>query len=120
MAWPNGLLGWSLYDRRKSDRSLELPATSANGSRAAHVPEQDIAQGAAAEALVPPPDGGYLAPDLLKGLEVSFGIEASQLEREAVESARAWAEKGLPRHDLEPSGTLEVEEVLARRTSRVF
>jgi hypothetical protein len=71
-------------------------------------------------APVSSPDTGYLVHDLLKGLEVSFGIEASQLERKAIENARAEAEKGLPRHDLEPNEGLEVEKVLAHGASHVF
>ncbi|MGH7638188.1 MAG: hypothetical protein ACREOK_11105, partial [Gemmatimonadaceae bacterium] len=65
-------------------------------------------------------DNVHAAYDLLRGLEVSFGIEAAQVEREALESARSWAEKGLPRHDLEANGQLEVEEMLAHRASHVF
>ena len=63
---------------------------------------------------------GHVVHDLLKGLEVSFGIEAGQVEKEAVENARAWAEKGLPRHDMEAGGQLEVERMLAHRASRAF
>lgn len=63
---------------------------------------------------------GHIVHDLLKGLDVSFGIEASQLEREAITSAREFADKGLPRHDLEPAGHLEIEQALARRASQVF
>ena len=63
---------------------------------------------------------GHLVYDLLKGLDVGFGIEAAQLEREAITAAREWAEKGLPRHDLEPSGPLDVEVTLARRGAQVF
>ena len=63
---------------------------------------------------------GHVVHDLLKGLEVSFGVEASQLERESLETARSWAEKGLPRHDIAANGRLEVEGMLAHRASHVF
>ncbi len=63
-------------------------------------------------------DSGFVVHDLVKGLEVSFGIEASQVEREAVAAARLHAEKGLPHHDRE--GKTEIEEFLARRSSGVL
>ena len=61
---------------------------------------------------------GYIVHDIVKSLEVGFGIEASEVEKEALESARAHAEKGLPHHDRE--GKLEIEEVLSRRSARVL
>src|SRR5262245_33416860 len=64
------------------------------------------------------PDSGHDVQDLLKGLEDSFNDEAMELENETVAEARAWAEKGLPRHDLK--GKLEVEEVLSRRAAHVL
>ena len=67
-----------------------------------------------------PADTGHIVHDPLEGLEVSFGVEASQLERDALESARSWAEKGLPRHDLEANGQLEIEGTLAHRASHTL
>ena len=68
----------------------------------------------------PPDESGYLLHDILKGLEVSFGIEAAQVEREAVDVGRQWAQSGLPRHDIQPAGKLEPEEALEQRARGVF
>lgn len=86
------------------------------GRTAATEPTAGAADAEAAEG----PATGHVVHDLLKGLEVSFGIEAGQVEKDAIESARAWAEKGLPRHDMEANGQLEVERMLAHRASRAF
>lgn len=63
---------------------------------------------------------GHLSYDVIKGLDVGFGYELKSLEDEARRQAIEWAEKGLPRHDLEPLEPLEVEQVLAKRCVQVF
>lgn len=49
-----------------------------------------------------------------------FDREVDRLERGAQKWAADWAERGLPRHDLERSGALEVEQVLAGRCVEAF
>lgn len=143
MEWPTGLFRWSSYDRRKADAAdSAAPATDA-GRPIAVATEPDVRRNgkhahakvvtikgpesletresaAAVDTTEMPPDTGHAVHDLLKGLEVNFGIEAAQVEREALETARSWAEKGLPRHDLEANGQLEVEGMLAHRASHVL
>lgn len=63
---------------------------------------------------------GHFTFDVIKGLDVGFGIELKALEDEARRYAAEWAEKGLPRHDLEPEEPLEVEQVLTKRCVQVF
>ena len=60
------------------------------------------------------------ASDVATSTDISFGYDISGLEKEASTLAREWAEKGLPRHDLAPSGRLEVEELLERRAVEVY
>jgi hypothetical protein len=72
----------------------------------------------ALEIAEAPADSSNVVHDLFNGLEESFASDATQLENEAMAEARAWAEKGLPRHDLK--GKLEVEEVLSRRAAHVL
>jgi hypothetical protein len=149
MQWPTGLFKWSSYDRRKSEtvdaggaagvaadapRAIAVAtepgvergeASRDNGSHTGQFSETLWTEPSAVGVTTihtpaPPADSGHAAHDLLKGLEVSFGIEAAQVEREALETARSWAEKGLPRHDIEANGQLEVEGMLAHRASHVF
>jgi hypothetical protein len=87
-------------------------APSAESASAGGVPPSDSGGGA------PPHESGLAVHDLIKGLDVSFGIEASQLDREAIAAARAHADKGLPHHDRE--GKIEVEDFLAHRASGVL
>src|SRR5688500_3670558 len=141
MNWPTGLRRWTPYYGRKADATESHGSNGTNGTAPAARAAADVQRplavatehntpdsgnGTAAPAAVatetPAPSAGtgHVVHDLLKGLEVSFDIEAAQLEREAAETARSWAEKGLPRHDLEVNGRLDVEDMLAHRTSHVF
>ncbi|HCU13363.1 MAG TPA: hypothetical protein DGB72_14675, partial [Gemmatimonadetes bacterium] len=49
-----------------------------------------------------------------------FNRELSQLEQEAKLLAAEWAEKGLPRHDVERVGVLEPEQVLGMKCLELF
>jgi hypothetical protein len=49
-----------------------------------------------------------------------FNREMYQLEHEAKQLASQWAEKGLPRHDVERVGVLEPEQVLAMKCLELF
>jgi hypothetical protein len=49
-----------------------------------------------------------------------FNRELLQVEQEAKQLAADWAEKGLPRHDVERVGVLEPEQVLAMKSLELF
>ncbi len=49
-----------------------------------------------------------------------FNRELYQLEQEAKLLAAEWAEKGLPRHDVERAGVFEPEQVLAMKSLELF
>jgi hypothetical protein len=49
-----------------------------------------------------------------------FNHELDHLEQEAKQLAAQWAEKGLPRHDVERVGILEPEQVLAMKSLELF
>ena len=49
-----------------------------------------------------------------------FNRELYQLEQEAKHLAAEWAEKGLPRHDVERVGVFEPEQVLAMKALELF
>ncbi|MGH7677641.1 MAG: hypothetical protein ACRENU_04175 [Gemmatimonadaceae bacterium] len=143
MNWPTGLFRLSSYDRRKAE-AMESHSTNGtappagpradvqraiaiatepiadNGQRPSYNRHATAAPTTETAESAPSADTGHVVHDLLEGLEVSFGIEAAQVEREALETARSWAEKGLPRHDLALNGRLDVEDMLAHRTSHVF
>jgi len=68
----------------------------------------------------PGPDNQNVVHHVLKGLDVWFKIEVSGLEREATHQAVSWAERGLPRHDLDTAEALDVEQVLAHRANEVY
>src|SRR4051794_32523630 len=58
--------------------------------------------------------------ETLKGLDVWFGYQVSGLEKEALRHATTWAEKGLPRHDLDVNEPIEVEKDLANRAAQIY
>lgn len=58
--------------------------------------------------------------DVTKKTDFWFEREVGALEKEAVESATLWAEKGLPRHDVPRTEPFEPEQVLAKRCSQIF
>jgi hypothetical protein len=58
--------------------------------------------------------------ETLKGLDVSFGYQVSDLEKSALRSAHDMAAAGLPRHDLQSTEPLDVELELSQRASQVF
>jgi preprotein translocase subunit SecG len=49
-----------------------------------------------------------------------FNRELYQLEQEAKQLAAEWAEKGLPRHDVERAGVFEPEQVLGMKSLELF
>jgi len=49
-----------------------------------------------------------------------FNRELSLIEQEATKFAAEWAEKGLPRHDVERVGVLEPEQVLGMKCLELF
>src|SRR5688500_3340740 len=49
-----------------------------------------------------------------------FNRELSEIEQEARKFAAEWAEKGLPRHDVERTGVLEPEQVLGMKCLELF
>jgi len=58
--------------------------------------------------------------EALKGLDVWFGYQVSALEKDALRHAVAWAERGLPRHDLEAHEPIEVEKDLTNRAGQTY
>ena len=63
------------------------------------------------------PNGVYA---ITKKTDQWFNRELSQLEQQAKELAAEWAEKGLPRHDVERAGVLEPEQVLGMKCLELF
>lgn len=57
---------------------------------------------------------------ITKKTDYWFNREVYQLEQEAKQLAAEWAEKGLPRHDVERVGVLEPEQVLAMKCLELF
>src|SRR5882672_10827086 len=57
---------------------------------------------------------------ITKKTDYWFNRELYQLEQEAKQLAGEWAEKGLPRHDVERVGVLEPEQVLAMKCLELF
>ena len=57
---------------------------------------------------------------ITKQTDYWFNREIFQLETEAKSFAAQWAEKGLPRHDMERAGVLEPEQVLAMKCLELF
>lgn len=49
-----------------------------------------------------------------------FEREVYEIEKQAREAARMWAEKGLPRHDVPRTEPFEPEQVLAKRCAQLF
>src|SRR5882762_1515015 len=49
-----------------------------------------------------------------------FNRELALIEQEATKLAAQWAEKGLPRHDVERVGVLEPEQVLGMKSLELF
>lgn len=58
--------------------------------------------------------------DVTKKTDCWFEREVGAIEKYAGEQARAWADKGLPRHDVPRTEPLEPEQVLAKRCAQVF
>jgi hypothetical protein len=63
---------------------------------------------------------GGAVHEALKGLDVSFGYHVAGLEKEATRLAHSWAERGLPRHDLQAVAPIEVEIELSHRARQVY
>jgi hypothetical protein len=57
---------------------------------------------------------------ITKKTDYWFNRELYQLEQEAKQLAGEWAEKGLPRHDVERVGVLEPEQVLGMKCLELF
>ena len=57
---------------------------------------------------------------ITKKTDYWFNREISQLEQQAKQLAAEWAEKGLPRHDMERSGVFEPEQVLGMKCLDLF
>ena len=57
---------------------------------------------------------------ITKKTDYWFNREAYQIEQEAKQLAAEWAEKGLPRHDVERVGAFEPEQVLAMKSLELF
>ena len=57
---------------------------------------------------------------ITKKTDYWFNRELYQLEQEAKQIAAEWAEKGLPRHDVERVGVLEPEQVLGMKCLELF
>ena len=57
---------------------------------------------------------------ITKKTDYWFNREAYQIEQEAKVLAAEWAEKGLPRHDVERAGAFEPEQVLAMKCLELF
>lgn len=107
-----------------------------NFGRASDLPTPDqgvashglLAEGESADSLtiVPAPDVD--APEdmshgvhaVTKKTDYWFDREVGTLEKQAVAWADAWADKGLPRHDVPRNEPLEPEQVLAKRCAQTF
>jgi hypothetical protein len=57
---------------------------------------------------------------ITKKTDYWFNRELSLIEQEAKHLAAEWAEKGLPRHDVERAGVLEPEQVLGMKALELF
>ena len=57
---------------------------------------------------------------ITKKTDYWFNRELFQIEQEAKQFAAEWAEKGLPRHDVERAGVLEPEQVLGMKCLELF
>ena len=57
---------------------------------------------------------------ITKKTDYWFNRELFQIEQEAKQFAAEWAEKGLPRHDVERVGALEPEQVLGMKCLELF
>jgi len=57
---------------------------------------------------------------ITKKTDYWFNRELYELEQEAKQLAADWAEKGLPRHDVERAGVLEPEQVLGMKSLELF
>src|SRR5437868_5796584 len=57
---------------------------------------------------------------ITKKTDYWFNRELYQLEQEAKQLAAEWAEKGLPRHDVQRAGVLEPEQVLGMKSLELF
>lgn len=57
---------------------------------------------------------------ITKKTDYWFNRELSLIEQEAKQLAAQWAEKGLPRHDVERAGVLEPEQVLGMKCLELF
>jgi hypothetical protein len=68
----------------------------------------------------PSVDHRSVVHEALKGLDVWFGYQVSALEKDALRHATAWAEKGLPRHDLDVNEPIEVEKDLRNRARQTY
>src|SRR5687768_6656504 len=77
-------------------------------------------------ASKPPEDGGDDVEEgngvhaITKKTDYWFNRELYQIEQEAKQLAAEWAEKGLPRHDVERAGVLEPEQVLGMKCLELF
>ncbi|HEU4747862.1 MAG TPA: hypothetical protein VFS56_05125, partial [Gemmatimonadaceae bacterium] len=76
-------------------------------------------------ASKPPQDGGDDEEGngvhaITKKTDYWFNRELYQIEQEAKQLAAEWADKGLPRHDVERAGVLEPEQVLGMKCLELF
>ena len=65
-------------------------------------------------------DAGNGVHAITRKTDYWFNRELYQLEQEAKHLAAEWAEKGLPRHDVERAGVFEPEQVLAMKALELF
>jgi preprotein translocase subunit SecG len=65
-------------------------------------------------------DEGNGVHAITKKTDYWFNRELYQIEQEAKHLAAEWAEKGLPRHDVERAGVLEPEQVLGMKCLELF
>src|SRR5687767_12291432 len=76
-------------------------------------------------ASKPPEDGGDDEEGngvhaITRKTDYWFNRELNEIEQEARKFAAEWAEKGLPRHDVERTGVLEPEQVLGMKCLELF
>src|SRR5437868_7580610 len=65
-------------------------------------------------------DDGNGVHAITKKTDYWFNRELYQLEQESKKLAAEWAEKGLPRHDVQRAGVLEPEQVLGMKSLELF
>ena len=65
-------------------------------------------------------DDGNGVHAITKKTDYWFNRELYQLEQESKKLAAEWAEKGLPRHDVQRPGVLEPEQVLGMKSLELF